>query len=384
MAQSDRKRYRGRSGGGSYNWDAQERRQSKAAYDQLNQYEDVKAALDALGDDEFLRTIEILSGISRYGSTDLERIYGSLNQGDIDAIKERKRNVAEHQHSEQEKRYEASQARRVAEQTVEANQYRQSAALAAGMLRSDCHDVYELREKTGQYYGDWIDDPVALLTGGDGWGRNVKEQAGVKLQITLSLDASNSMWHNGIAADAVKAFIELGMALDELVQTFPGSVYANQFLFAMTEDGKWVNTLDAMDHSKWQDPTPNAGAKMGKYDSVRDWVHSIPYRAGNDTWIAPLFEAIESWENESSDPGCVRLDLILTDAVLEHPIDVRDAGKVQERRDGSLQTVLLNFLPEEEWLDSALPMHCVQYPANGANVAGLLRKLLAEFVSVYY
>ncbi len=381
MAQSDRKRARYRGGGGSYNWDAADRRASKNTYDKLNRYEDVKAKLDEMGDDEFLQTINTISRISRYGQTDMERLCGRMSQGDVDAVKDRRKQVKKRKSQESQQRYEESQAIQVAKQTKEADAFRQQASLNAGMLRSDMHDVYELRDKLGQYYGDWINDPVALLTGGDGWGRRVKETTGVKIQITLSLDASNSMWHNNIAADAVKVFIELGMALDELVETFPGSVFANQFIFALGDDGKTVRPLRLNQHQYVED---NAGKAIGKYEYVRDWIQSQHWHAGEDTWIAPLFKAIESWENESSDPGAVRLDLVLTDAVLEHPTDVRDAGNVQERRDGALQTVLLNFLPEEEWLNIALPRHCVQYPANGANVAGLLRKLLAEFVAVWY
>jgi hypothetical protein len=381
MSDTKRRRWRG---GGSYNWDAEYRAQSKAAYDRLMSHEDVKAALDAMGDDEFLQTLNKMGRISRYGNTDLERVMGSLDKGDAQAVRERRVNAENAQRAKSREQHEEWTAKRIAQQTEEANHYRQNADLAAGMLQSDCHDVYGITEKHNQYYGDWMENPVALLTGGDGWGRSIKERTGIKLQITLSLDVSNSMWHNRVASNAVTTFIELGMALDALQDTYPGSVYTQQFVFAMNEDGKGARSLSRLANYRGYVEGENAGESMGKYDVVRDWVRSQPLMAGEDTWITPLFTTIESWENEESDPGCVRLDLILTDAVLEHPTDVRKAGDIQERRDGALQTILLNFLEEDEWLNGALPSHCYQYPANTGNAAGLLRKLLMEFVSVYY
>jgi hypothetical protein len=93
-----------------------------------------------------------------------------------------------------------------------------------------------------------------------------------------------------------------------------------------------------------------------------------------------LLEEIEKWEKEESDPGAVRLDIVLTDAVFEHKKDIRESDVIQERRDGQLQTVFLNFMPEKEWLNSTLPKRCFMIKVDKDNVAGILRNVLSEFV----
>jgi hypothetical protein len=114
---------------------------------------------------------------------------------------------------------------------------------------------------------------------------------------------------------------------------------------------------------------------------VKGWYGHGPYD-GTDTFITPLFERIEKWEAAESDPGAIKLDIILTDAVLEHASDIREAAVVMERRDGALQAILLNFMPEGQWHDATLPRRCVQYPANKDNIDGMLRNLLSEFVAI--
>ena len=107
------------------------------------------------------------------------------------------------------------------------------------------------------------------------------------------------------------------------------------------------------------------------------------YGLGEDTWYSALLSRIEKWETKNSEPGAVRLDLVITDGVFEHAKDLTECNRIQERRDGSLQTVFLNFLSMDEWSDTKLPRHCVQYLANVDNIAGLSRTVLHEFVSSY-
>jgi len=112
----------------------------------------------------------------------------------------------------------------------------------------------------------------------------------------------------------------------------------------------------------------------------RGWGDNSPF-TGEDTWISPLFEEIEKWENRYSDPGAARLDIIITDAVLEHEKDIREASRIQEHRNGNLQTVLLNFLPMDDWGDGSIPKRCTQYSANAENIGGMLRQIVQDFIS---
>lgn len=77
------------------------------------------------------------------------------------------------------------------------------------------------------------------------------------------------------------------------------------------------------------------------------------------------------------------MDIVITDCVVEHPSDIRRSDEIQERRDGSLQTVFLNFLDEKYWVNSDLPSRCVQYGAKPDTIDGLLRTITAQFVNAY-
>lgn len=277
-----------------------------------------------------------------------------------------------------DKRMESAEAIRIAKLEEQTLAFRKASQLTAGMIGSDFHQAFALKEAYGRDDGDWLDDPVAAYCGGSGFGEEIKVQAGIKLQVTVSLDMSNSMWNNVIANDAIRAFIEIGLALEDIQTQYPGSMHTAAFTFASGEQGKRSYRIGRQHRSS----TP-VELQLGSFEDMRRNLSWMPSDAGQDTWIAPLFDQIQKWEVTESDTDCVRLDIVLTDAVLEHPTDIKRASEIQERRDGALQTVFLNFLNEEEWIDSRLPMRCVQYPADANNVGGLLRQILSEFVSVY-
>jgi hypothetical protein len=102
---------------------------------------------------------------------------------------------------------------------------------------------------------------------------------------------------------------------------------------------------------------------------------------GEDTWISPLLEALEDWEIKYGDSASYSLDIILSDGILEHPTDARKGDAIQDRRDGSLQSIVLNFLPMGEWGDYRVPNRCVQYPATSENLLGLLRGILGDWLT---
>lgn len=274
-----------------------------------------------------------------------------------------------------EERAVAYEVRRLKIRAEKTSEIRKDVEMTAGMLHSDFAEVFKWSEKYGLRDGDWLDDPVAAYATGYGFGEEVKERSGVKLQVTVSIDLSNSMVHNDINRIAVDAFRTIYLSMKSLQQEHPGDLYVAPFTFSSGKDGRRAVQVKAQ---SWRDKDEHDLEEMELW---RNAAH-VSFD-GEDTWMYPLFKAIERWENENSDPGAVRLDIVITDAVLEHPKDVRESSKIQERRDGNLQTVLLNLMPEEDWLDTALPLKCIQYPANPDNLAGLLRNVLAQFVSVY-
>lgn len=279
------------------------------------------------------------------------------------------------------KRREAVRMELVEEQT---NQYLAERELTAGALQSDLDAAWKLQESYGMLQGEFIDDIVGAGYHGDGFGEEIRQRSGIKLQITLSLDCSNSMYYNRISQIAKKAFRTVGLAMkkmqEEADQMYPGCLFTKFFLFSLGYEGKSVNVLTKNSYNK--DDLEEFSGFRDVINTKDVYVHEQNWFSGEDTYISTLFSAIEKWESTSSDPGAIRLDLVITDAVLEHRDDIREANIIQERRDGNLQTVLLNFLPESDWLGSTLPRRCVQYHVDENNIDGMLRNVIHEFLAI--
>jgi hypothetical protein len=285
-------------------------------------------------------------------------------------------------HDAQQEEYEAERVARMAVlakiRDEDVAQTTKTVELSAGALRAEFSDVFTLHERSGADEGDWIDDVVEGTTTGHGFGYEQRENSSVKLQITLSLDMSNSMYYNRINTKAMTAFYEIGQTLRALQSEFPNDLFAAFFEFSLDSynngRGKAVRQLtgDDPDFGPFKEYRPSEVASVygnGRFD-------------GEDTWISPLLENIEKWEADASDSGAIKLDLVITDAVLEHVGDIKDGSIIQDRRDGSLQTVLLNLMPETEWGEVSLPRHCYQYHVDADNLSGALRNMIMEFVNV--
>lgn len=291
--------------------------------------------------------------------------------------------------------FDAKEIKRAEEETAE---IRKEIQLTVGTIQVDFDMAYAYQEVYQQEQGDWLDNPVEGYVTGYGFGEETRRPMGIKLQVTVSLDLSNSMYYNRISTVAAKAFRDINLALQAMVEQYQGNLFHAAFTFS--RDG-W----EASDRGKRARRVTGSRGLSGYYFQTSDSERSDELKAaivannlglmeeyrhpeytsfdGEDTWLYPLFQQIEKWENEESDPGAYRLDLIITDAVLDHPSDLRECDKIQARRNGSLQTVMLNFMKESEWSKSDLPLKCVQYPANEENIGGLLRTIINEFVSVY-
>jgi hypothetical protein len=293
----------------------------------------------------------------------------------------------EHQRKEREQ-YEATwkteQEERLAKKALleqgDLNSIQKAVELSTGMIRSDFASAFSLVEAHNQNYGTYIDDAVDAITTGYGMGDEIRSPHGIKLQITVSLDLSNSMYYNHVHVAAANAFREIGTSLEMLKEEYPDDVHIAFFTFS--ED-------DYNRHGKLAGKLESDNKEFGVFYTYRpsqiaqwsQWSHG-PFN-GEDTYIAPLFEEIEKWERNESDPGAVRLDVIISDAVLEHKTDIAQASEIQERRDGALSSVILNFMPEQEWLNSTMPKRTICYPVHADNIGGMLRQIIAQFVSQY-
>lgn len=292
---------------------------------------------------------------------------------------------------DRQKAAEEREAQRVVVLQEDREHIAQEVELTAGALRSDVHQAVSMKEIYDRDEGEWIDDPVTAYQTGYGFGDEIKERGGIKLQVTVSLDLSNSMWYNNIALAAANAFREIGMSLLQLEEEHQGDLFVEFFTFSQDsweKRGRKAGKLNPAHRIHGFGVTDEEREAFGRFVQYRpsalkdDWGVRCMFD-GEDTWITPLFEEIEKWEDKESDPTAARLDLIITDAVLEHPTDIRVVDDIQTRRDGNLQTVMLNFMPEEDWLGSTLPLRCVQYPANSDNISGMLRTVLTHFLAVY-
>lgn len=288
--------------------------------------------------------------------------------------------IRQHEYKVEEKKRIAAKLEKLEQETTELYQ---RVELTAGTLRSDFFEATRAKERYGQFDGDWIDDPVAGYMGTGGFGEEYRTSTGIKLQVTLSMDISNSMRHNKVSEAASQAYLELGLAIKQLAEENAGSVFYAFFEFSGEEDGKHAKRLT--DEKQWYNSYDGVHADEGEefyLEELEQVRHGFRYD-GEDTWMYPLFEKIEKWENGHSDPGAIKIDLIISDAVLEHPTDLSKSSVIQERRDGMLQTIVLNLMPEKHWHGGALPMRCVQYAANPDNLAGLMRNILMDVVNTY-
>lgn len=307
-----------------------------------------------------------------------------------DQIKKEQQERAEQREAEWQARIEQQQAERLKVDLADLKQAHNDVELAWGMFQSDLYEAFRPTDKVGAS-GDWIEDPVDILYGeqSNGWGYSAKKATGVKMQVTVSLDLSNSMYYNNVHWSATDAFRKLGFLLRKMANEFGDDFHVAFFTFSDDEwydkdAGKRVRKLEP----KFR-PDNDAQKEIAEFldfmpSRIDTWKerHGCPNMfGGTDTWFTPLFEQIEKWEEAKGDPNAARIDIILSDAVFEHPTDVRRSSEIQERRDGNLQSVILNFLPMEEIVHSTLPLRCRQVPVHGENVNGVLRSLISDFIA---
>lgn len=239
-----------------------------------------------------------------------------------------------------------------------------------GHLHSELASAIATREKYGLMEGDYLDDPVEASQGRAGFAEEVVIKRGIRLLVNICIDCSNSMVHNGLQDATKAAAYTLYAMLDNVASMLPpDTLLCNVWLWAKYKEGTGTFMLQPADYNALMSPQQSIVKKINEL-----------YMDGEDTYIAPLFRQLHHWEQINGWAGEARLDIVLTDGVLEHKKDRAEATNWQLERDGGLNTVLLNFLPMADWADVYLPDRCLQYEASVDNVFTLMTKVFGEWV----
>lgn len=271
----------------------------------------------------------------------------------------------------------------------------QDSNIEVGDFLSELATAIKFRMKMGQSQGDWIEEPERFLTDGLIFATEQAVASEVKLQVTVSIDGSTSMWMNKIMKHAGPALIAIDRIIRKAIQDLPvGSVHYAPFVFhenahklpaaylnAYVGRANWASGEEA-DRTVWpnhpRQEQVDAAKAAGEVNGDSDGYFML---SGSETFIAPLFKKIQEWEQKEGDPSAVRLDIVLTDGVLESEADVAEATKIQEERNGKLRTVLLNFLPLDQWSNYQLPDRCSQFAVDADNVDTSIRQILNDAVA---
>jgi len=249
------------------------------------------------------------------------------------------------------------------------------------------------KERIGLADGAWIEEPDRLYSDGCVFGEEAKSVQ-LKLQIALCIDVSASTYNNNVAHMIGQAVIGLDMAIRRAAMDLPEGAITYQVFafnrntyrvsqadvknFAVTEDGcfKWGYFTTTIQGRRYEHQTSQAlntlilKSKLTKLPHIEyedDWM---------ETYLFPLFLEIKKWEGEND--ANIKLDIILTDGQFDDADDIHKADMVQDRRDGKITTIVLNFLKRDEWKTSTLPNRCLQYEANGDNLGNQIKQILSR------
>mgnify|MGYP005814969507 CR=1 FL=1 len=249
----------------------------------------------------------------------------------------------------------------------------QEAALLVDTLASATRD----REVENLDEGDWLDDPVALIADGSGWGEERMGAREFRKHVSIAVDNSGSthMASTGYCAHAM-------------------SVVANSLLEVLyTASSQWPGvTWDAYSFNRITRSHTSRFGRQERYELVRQSLAQVvvsdPLRTDAiETNLAPLIERMYETEEERGLLGSPRLDIILTDGEFESQADADEAAEWQRRRGPGVTTYVLNLCPETPsevalpYQFRVIPLTCVTGDEHRKEVDGEgLRQALMQIV----
>lgn len=276
----------------------------------------------------------------------------------------------------------------------------QESNLEVGDFLSELSTAFRYRERSGLNEGDWLDAPERLYTDGRMFAEEVAVASDIKLQVTLTLDASTSMWSSRLMSVAGPTMLALDRTIRKAMRDMPeGAIKYAPFIFHETASkvpSSYLNSYVGRVDWLSKDATTGSGGLLPNYPTWEQVEEAkrlgeLPASAtggefkmhGDDTQIAPLFRALKQWEETEGDTDALRINIIITDGVFVHEDDVEEASRIQEDRNGRVWTVLLNFLSQTEWEEegTTLPERCSQYTVNRDNLEVSIKTILSEAIS---
>lgn len=274
-----------------------------------------------------------------------------------------------------------------------------AATIQVGDFISDLATTLRYRAKTGEPEGDWLEDPERAYTDGLAFGNEIQVASQGRVQITLSLDASHSMWNyvydkrtNQVTCrPTMPQAGPVFQAMDKMLRTAaaelpPGVLSYSPFIFhrkafllpsTMVKYYCRVYGKGGRSQPVWFVPESPSVETINETSKLGEKIDPGLYLSDEDTKLAPLFKRIQTWE-ENNDPDATRIDIVITDGKFEDPKDIEEASRIQTDRNGRLSTVMLNFVDPKEWYTLKLPERCLQYPVNTSNLNASLRNIISE------
>jgi hypothetical protein len=272
-----------------------------------------------------------------------------------------------------------------------------AANIQVGDFLSELATAIRFRMRLGQPEGDWMEEPERAYTDGMVFAEELTTTSTVKLQITLTLDASISMWKGDNPMQyAGPAFIAIDKTIRKAIQDLPeGSVTYAPFIFhgrafkipqafmknyaGTVEFATVENTAGTRVYPGF--PTDSDMEEAKRLGQIPAFADARQYPLSGGTKLTPLFKAIKEWEETEGSPDGVRLDIIITDGLFTNEgDDITNATKLQEERNGKLRTVLLNFCTFAEWANRPIPERCSQYAVTPDSLTNSIREILSETI----
>jgi len=204
------------------------------------------------------------------------------------------------------------------------------ALVAALESATRSHELENLDE------GEWLDDPVGLLTDGSGWGEERLGARGYEKHVNIAVDNSGST-HMPVTGYCAAAMEDVANNLMEVL-----------FVAA----SKWPGvTWDAYSYNRIAHVHTGSRGQRRRLAMVRQAMQRMvvenPRRTDAvQTNLAPLIESMYDTEVRRNLIGSPRLDIILTDGEFESQKDADAAAEWQRKRGAGVTTYVLNLCPE--------------------------------------